>query len=209
MNQSNILDNPVSDIGVPALKPTSYKRFLPSLKTLAKKASAKIIKCVNEFADWMMNNVPPRTKTIVSIQKILNLFPKVKLLKTALKDFTKSFEVDIVCYDDPQKQLFATKNIVENKLRLEVKKLNGLKAIITLQITFEKQRGSETITKQAFFNCKTFIICNECINKKMKRNDTIAKLPKRNNKLSTKTSTVNNSCSLSIMPRNCVNFIDS
>ena len=104
--------------------------------------------------------VPPRTKAIVSnsIQKILNLFPKEKLLKTALKDFTKSYEVDIVYYDDPQKQLFATKNIVEDKLRLEVKKMNGLKTIITLKITFEKQRGSETITKQAFFNCKTFII---------------------------------------------------
>ena len=39
--------------------------------------------------------------------------------------------------------------------------MNGLKAIITLKITFEKQRGSETITKQAFFNCKTFIILKQ------------------------------------------------
>ena len=40
---------------------------------------------------------------------------------------------------------------------------------------------------------------NECINKKdEKKNDTIAKLPKRNNKHSAKTSTVNNSSSLSI-----------
>ena len=36
--------------------------------------------------------------------------------------------------------------------------MKGLKTIITLKITFEKQRGSETIIKQAFFNCKTFII---------------------------------------------------
>ena len=160
MNQSNILDNPVPDIGVPALIPTPYKRFLPSLKTIADKAFAKIIKRVNEFADWLMNYVPPRAKATVfnSIQKILNLFPKkiikVKLLKTALKDFMKSYETDIVYYDDPQKQLFATKNIVENKLRLEVKKINGLKAIITFKITFEKQRGSETITKQAFLTVK-------------------------------------------------------
>ena len=75
-----------------------------------------------------------------------------------VKEVTKSYEIDIVYYDDPQKQLFATKNIVEDKLQLEVKKMNGLKAIITLKINFEKQRGSETITKQAFFNCKTFII---------------------------------------------------
>ena len=42
------------------------------------KASAKIKKRVNEFADWLMNYVPPRAKATVSnsIQKILNLFPK-------------------------------------------------------------------------------------------------------------------------------------
>ena len=53
-------------------------------------------------------------------------------------------------------------------------------------------------------------MCNECINiKDEKKNDTIAKLPTRNNKLSAKTSTVNNSCSFCTMPQNCVNFIDS
>ena len=59
MNQSNILDNPVSDIGVPALIPTPYKRFLLSLKAIAYKASVKIIKRVHEFADWMMNYIQP------------------------------------------------------------------------------------------------------------------------------------------------------
>ena len=34
MNQSNILDNPVADIRVPALELTPYKQFLPSLKTI-------------------------------------------------------------------------------------------------------------------------------------------------------------------------------
>ena len=107
MNQSNILDNPVPDIRVSALILTQYKRFLPSLKTISGNASAKLKKRVNEFADWLMNYVPHRAKATVSnsIQKILNLFPKkiikVKLLKTALKDFTKFYEVDIVYYDDP------------------------------------------------------------------------------------------------------------
>ena len=82
MSQSKILDNPISDIGVPLLIPTPYKRFLPSLKTIAEKASTKIKKRVNEFADWLMNYIPPRTKATVSnsIQKILNLFPK-KIIK--------------------------------------------------------------------------------------------------------------------------------
>ena len=66
MNQSNILDNPDPDIVVPALEPTQYKRFLLSLKTIAGKASAKIKKRVNEFADRLMNYVPPRAKATVS-----------------------------------------------------------------------------------------------------------------------------------------------
>ena len=82
MNQSNILDNPVPDIGVPALEPIQYKRFLPRLKTIAGNASAKIKKRVIEFADLLMNYLPPRTKATISnsIQKILNLFSK-KIIK--------------------------------------------------------------------------------------------------------------------------------
>ena len=41
------------------------------------------------------------------------------------------------------------------------------------------------------------------------KNDTIAKLLKRNNQLSVKTSTVNKSSSLGTITRNCVNFIDA
>ena len=55
MNQLNILNNLVPDIGVRALEPTSYKRFQPSLKTIAGNASAKIKKRVNEFVNWLMN----------------------------------------------------------------------------------------------------------------------------------------------------------
>ena len=33
MNQSNIFNNTVLDIGVPLLVPTQFKRFLTSLKT--------------------------------------------------------------------------------------------------------------------------------------------------------------------------------
>ena len=55
MNQSNILDNPVPDIGVPALEPIQYEQFLSSLKTIAGNTSNKIKKSVNEFADWLMN----------------------------------------------------------------------------------------------------------------------------------------------------------
>ena len=57
-----------------------------------------------------------RTPTIkasasAAFQKILNLFPKrvikVQLLKTALKNYTKSYDVDIVDFS-PLKQLNET-----------------------------------------------------------------------------------------------------
>ena len=66
MNQSNNLDNQVSVVGVLALESTQYKQFLTSLKTIAGNAFAKIKKRVNEFADWLMNYVPPRTEAILS-----------------------------------------------------------------------------------------------------------------------------------------------
>ena len=55
MNQSSIFDNPVPDIGVPALELIQYKQFLSSLKTITGNTSDKIKKSVNEFADWLMN----------------------------------------------------------------------------------------------------------------------------------------------------------
>ena len=73
----------------------------------------------------------------------------------------------------------------------------------------ERTNSKQIQLFQYMFNLY-FCICNKCINKKMRmKNDTIAKLPKRNNQLSVKTSTVNNSPSLGTMTRNCVNFVDA
>ena len=73
-----------------------------------------------------MNYVPPRTKTTVSnsIKKILKLFPKktikAKLLKTTLKGFAKFYEVDIVYYNNSQKQLISTVTESQNYLVLKL-----------------------------------------------------------------------------------------
>ena len=102
MNQSNILDQAVPDIGVSTLKPSPFRNFLPTLKKIALNAAGKVQKRINDFADWLMAYIPPTVKTTASaaFQKILNLFPKktikVKLLKTALKRYAKSYDVDIV-----------------------------------------------------------------------------------------------------------------
>ena len=86
-----LFDNLVPDSEVPALEPPQHKRFLTSLKTIVGNASAKMKKGLYKFSDWLMNYVSPKTKATVSnsIQKILNLFPKItikaKLFKTVFK----------------------------------------------------------------------------------------------------------------------------
>ena len=166
MNQSNILDQAVPDIGVSTLKPSPFRNFPPTLKKIALNAAGKVQKRINDFSDWLMAYVPPTIKASASaaFQKILNLFPKrvikVQLLKTALKNHTKSYDVDIVDFS-PLKQLNETEKVVQDKLRLDLVKMKGLKATVTLKITFEKQKEGEVITKTAFFNSKTNVILNK------------------------------------------------
>ena len=50
---------------------------------------------------------------------------------------------------------------MQDKLRLDLVKMKGLKATITLKITFEKQKEGEVITKTVFFNSKTNVILNK------------------------------------------------
>ena len=154
MNQLNILDEPVPDIGVPVLKPTPYKQIIPTLKSIALNATAKAKKRINEFSDWMMTNFPA-----------VNLVPKqlvnVNLLEKALKGFAKSYNVEISDLDDPLKQLNNTKKAVADKIQLELNKMKGLKLNVTIQITFEKQAENKLITKQAFFNNKAIIVLTE------------------------------------------------
>ena len=166
MNQSNILDQAVPDIGVSTLKPSPFRNFPPTLKKIALNTVGKVQKRINDFADWLMAYVPPTIKASASaaFQKILNLFPKrvikVQLLKTALKNYTKSYDVDIVDFS-PLKQLNETEKVVQDKLRLDLVKMKGLKATVTLKTTFEKQTEDKAVTKTAFFNSRAIVILNK------------------------------------------------
>ena len=166
MNQSNILDQAVPDIGVSTLKLSPFRNFPPTLKKIALNTAGKVQKRINDFADWLMAYIPPIVKTTASaaFQKILNLFPKktikVKLLKTALKRYAKSYDVDIVDHS-PLKQLNETQKVVQDKLRLDLIKMKGLKATVSLKITFEKQTEDKAVTKTAFFNSRAIVILNK------------------------------------------------
>ena len=67
---SSIMDAPIKEINIPALKPTKYTLKIPSLKrltrryveTLGKKVKANAKKVINRFADWILSlpNEPVR-----------------------------------------------------------------------------------------------------------------------------------------------------
>jgi len=101
-------------------------------------------------------------KVSETIQKLLNLYlnPKVKLLKKALKRFTKSYEVDII-RNDPLKQLTNTRKIAVDKLVENLNVLKDLKWVSILQITFEKQNKKLNYKQASIFNSKADIILNK------------------------------------------------
>ena len=157
---SSILNKPVPNVNVPVLEPIPYKQIIPKLKTLTRNLAEKNL---NNFADWLLSYTPPTIKTKVteSVQKLLNLFPKkIKLQKTAFKGFTKSYEISLVEID-PLKQFHVTENFVEDKLSLDLSKMKGMKATVTLNVIFFKiDKSDEKITREAFFNSKAIIILN-------------------------------------------------
>ena len=50
---------------------------------------------------------------------------------------------------------------MQDKLRLDLVKMKGLKVTITLKITFEKQTEDKAVTKTAFFNSRAIVILNK------------------------------------------------
>ena len=85
---------------------------------------------------------------------------KVKSVKTALKGFTKSYEIDIIS-NDPLKQLNITKNLVKDLLLSHLRKWKGVKTSFTLKIFFEKLKKDEILLKEGFFNSKANIILSK------------------------------------------------
>ena len=90
--------------------------------------------------------------------------------KKALKNMVKSFEVDIIERKDPLKQFFYTKPDVAKELESILQKEGGIKAQVTLKITFKKYIFSSLTEdgepedlfeyKDAYFNSNSFTILN-------------------------------------------------
>lgn len=70
-----------------------------------------------------------------------NLKNKITEVGNALKGSVKSFEVAIIESKDPDKQLYYTTTDVAKKLEVFFQSNRGLKAYVTLHITFKKKNN--------------------------------------------------------------------
>ena len=88
-----------------------------------------------------------------------------------MKNFTKSYEINLNNNDTLMEHLKNTESIIENTMKKELEIMKGFKFIITFKITFSKRlmkkdekTGKHTqveIRKVAYFNSKTKLIINE------------------------------------------------
>ena len=86
----------------------------------------------------------------------------VTQFRKALKGFTKSFDVQIVNENDPLRQLNETRSVVRKIIRTQLEEMKGIKYMVTLKITLEKQLDSDRSThKTAFFNYTAATVVND------------------------------------------------
>ena len=86
---------------------------------------------------------------------------KLEETKSALKGYTKSYQIPILYKNDPLIQLQNTRKAVEKHIIKFLDDIKGLEFIETLKVTFEKQASpNEKIIKSTYFNSKAQTIIN-------------------------------------------------
>jgi len=91
-----------------------------------------------------------------------NQTTRIVQLRRALRNSTKSFEVEVINDKDPLSQLTTVRSDISYRLKKELTELKGIKYIETLKMTFEKQLDKDRTTfKTVYFNNKVCTIIHE------------------------------------------------
>ena len=141
------------------LKPTKYKppktqtpqKPVPKPRVLSKRPvplprSSPYPKPIAEKVKKLIDEITPyyKPEAISAFDKILrdkkSLRVKITEKSQALKKRVKSFEVAVVESGDPAKQLYVTTPDVAKELEGLLLREGGLKAQVTLHITFKKKK---------------------------------------------------------------------
>ena len=85
---------------------------------------------------------------------------QIQQTDTALKDHTLSFKIGLKNNKDPSIQLNDTRLAIETKLNSQLDEMKGLKYVESIKVSFEKQTGTSTVSKQAYFNSTAQKIIN-------------------------------------------------
>ena len=108
------------------------------------------------------NNNPTPNKSNNQTPGPSNQTTQIVQLQRALRNSTKSFEVEVLDDKDPLNQLTTVRSDISNCLKEELTELRGIKYLETIKITFEKQLDEDRTTiKPAYFNGKVRTIINE------------------------------------------------
>ena len=147
----------------PRVPPVPLPRSSPYPKPIAE----KVKKLIDEITPYY------KPEAIIAFNKILrdkkSLRVKITEKSQALKKRVKSFEVTIIERKDPAKQLYLTTTDVAKELEGLLNREGGMKAQVTLHITFKKKTlrfGNEGQPEEVFefkdgyFNSKAFTILN-------------------------------------------------
>ena len=141
---------------------------LPRPSPLPKQIDKKVKKLIDEITPYYNPEAIKEFNKILEDKKSLRV--KINEKRQALKNRVKSFEVAIIERKDPTKQLYYTTPDVAKELESILYRDGGMKAQVTLHITFKKKKirygtdgqAEEVFEyKDAYFNSKSFIILNE------------------------------------------------
>ena len=91
------------------------------------------------------NTPVPRPRTLKNVKPVPIPRTVIKQMKKALKNYAKSYEINVKFNKDPLRQLQSTRSAVKHHI----------------EITFRKVSGDETIEKNAYFNSTVQTIINE------------------------------------------------
>ena len=153
---------------LPRRKPSSRPKIKAPKPIAPKPIDLKVKRLIDEITPYY------KPEAIEQFNKILKgeKSPRMNIVKRrqALRNRVKSFEVSLIERKDPSKQLYYTTPGVAKELEDILNRDGGMKAYVTLHVTFKKKKieyGDDGQAKEvfeykdAYFNSTAFTILNE------------------------------------------------
>ena len=86
---------------------------------------------------------------------------EIKQMKKALKNYARSYEINVKFNKDPLRQLQSTRLAIKLHIEKVLNEMKGLKFSETLKVTFKKMSGEDMIFQNTYFSGTAQTIINE------------------------------------------------